>query len=181
VSVLAEILKCDYYNLGVGGSGIDIMFHNLFVWLASQPKKPKLIIVQWPSAERFSHLLNNNVNKTIDESVLLRTISPNTTYTNATAMLLAGDDLNFFKTVELLIKVKIEHIKKLFDVPMLELSLKNPPNFKDNSLIPFDPGNKKIDFARDQVGTTRSGHYGNLTHANLARRLVIELYKKYNF
>jgi hypothetical protein len=181
VSVLAEILKCDYYNLGVGGSGIDVMFHNLFVWLASQPKKPKLIIVQWPSAERFSHLLNNNINTPIDQSVLLQTVSPNTNYPGAKEMLLFGDNINFFKTVELLTKVKIEHIKKLFDVPLIEISLKNPPNFKDDSLIPFEPRDKKIDFARDQVGDTCNGHYGNTTHLNLAKRLVIELYKKYNF
>jgi hypothetical protein len=180
VSVLAKILKCDYYNLGVGGSGIDVMFHNLFVWVASQPKKPKLIIVQWPSTERFSHLLYNNVDKPIDEEVLLRTISPNTNYSDATEMLVSGDSINFFKTVELLTKVKIEYIKKLFGVPILEVSLKNTPNFKDDSIIPFDTYNRTTDFARDQIGNTFSGHYGIMTHSNLAKRLVIEFHKKYN-
>jgi len=179
-SVLAKLLHCDYYNLSVGGSGIDVMFHNLFVWLASQPKKPKLIVIQWPSAERFSHLLYDNINKPIDEEVLLRTIFPNTNYSDATEMLVSGDSINFFKTVELLTKVKIEYIKKLFGVPMLEVSLKNPPNFKDDSIIPFDTYNRTTDFARDQIGNTFSGHYGIMTHLNLAKRLVIEFHKKYN-
>ena len=43
----------DYYNLGLGGSGIDAMFFNLIQWISHVPKKPKALIVQWPNIARF--------------------------------------------------------------------------------------------------------------------------------
>lgn len=43
----------DYYNLGLGGTGIDAMFFNLVQWISHIPKKPKALIVQWPNLARF--------------------------------------------------------------------------------------------------------------------------------
>jgi hypothetical protein len=51
--LVAEQLGCDYYNLALGGSGIDAMMHNLSLWLGKVKERPKAIVVQWPDEARF--------------------------------------------------------------------------------------------------------------------------------
>ena len=51
--IVAKKLNCDYYNLAVSGSGLDIMMHNLSIWLHTIKKQPKYIILQWPDTSRF--------------------------------------------------------------------------------------------------------------------------------
>jgi|TARA_R110000822_G_C15136000_1_gene475646 hypothetical protein len=50
---VAKKLKCDYYNLGVGGSGVDTIEHNLLVWFTLFDKPPKYIFCEWPDYARF--------------------------------------------------------------------------------------------------------------------------------
>lgn len=60
--IVADELGCDYYNLAIGGSGIDVMMHNLSLWLGKVKEKPKAIVVQWPNEARFllaDELVNN--------------------------------------------------------------------------------------------------------------------------
>lgn len=51
--MVASALNCDYYNLAIAGSGIDVMMHNLTSWYLTVPKKPKYLVVQWPDETRF--------------------------------------------------------------------------------------------------------------------------------
>lgn len=51
--IVADKLGCDYYNLALGGTGIDAMMHNLSLWLGKTKERPKAIIVQWPNEARF--------------------------------------------------------------------------------------------------------------------------------
>jgi hypothetical protein len=51
--LVADQLGCDYYNLAIGGSGIDAMMHNLSLWLGKVKERPKAIVVQWPDEARF--------------------------------------------------------------------------------------------------------------------------------
>ena len=50
---VAKKLKCDYYNLGVGGGGIDAVEHNLLAWFTLYDKPPKYIFCEWPDHARF--------------------------------------------------------------------------------------------------------------------------------
>lgn len=50
--VLAKQLDIDYYNLGIGGSGIDLLSLNLSLWFSKIKKIPKLIVIQWPEVYR---------------------------------------------------------------------------------------------------------------------------------
>jgi hypothetical protein len=50
---VAKKLKCDYYNLGVGGGGIDAVEHNLLAWFTLYDKPPKYIFCEWPNHARF--------------------------------------------------------------------------------------------------------------------------------
>lgn len=46
-------LGYDYYNLAVSATGIDVVEHNIIVWLSTVKKKPKIIFIQWPDYTRF--------------------------------------------------------------------------------------------------------------------------------
>jgi len=53
---VSSALNMDYYNLGVGGSGCDVMFYNLMTWLFKYQHKPKLIVLQWSFPLRFARM-----------------------------------------------------------------------------------------------------------------------------
>ena len=61
---VAKKLKCDYYNLGVGGGGIDAVEHNLLTWLTLYDKPPKYIFCEWPDRARFMSQLPGYENMT---------------------------------------------------------------------------------------------------------------------
>lgn len=48
----AQKYNKDYYNLGLGGTGLDVMFYNVSLWLSRYPK-PKHIFLQWSDQTRF--------------------------------------------------------------------------------------------------------------------------------
>ena len=52
--LLSQKLSCDYYNLSIGGTGIDVLNYNLVTWFAKIKKPPKLLIVQWPHIVRLT-------------------------------------------------------------------------------------------------------------------------------
>lgn len=52
--LVSKELNSDYYNLGLSGSGIDIMTYNLTVWLSTVRKLPKAVIVLWTFEDRFA-------------------------------------------------------------------------------------------------------------------------------
>lgn len=60
--LVAEKLNCDYYNIAVGGLGIDAILHNLSMWFLTVSKKPKALVIQWPTKSRFCIFDDNRVN-----------------------------------------------------------------------------------------------------------------------
>ena len=49
---LSQQLGLDYYNLGLAGSGADLLCENLSKWFSSIKKIPKLVVIQWPAPNR---------------------------------------------------------------------------------------------------------------------------------
>ena len=49
---LAQELGMDYYNLGLAGSGADLLCENLSNWFINVKKIPKLVVIQWPAPNR---------------------------------------------------------------------------------------------------------------------------------
>lgn len=49
---LAQKLNMDYYNLGLAGSGADLLSENLSMWFKNINKIPKLVVIQWPAPNR---------------------------------------------------------------------------------------------------------------------------------
>ena len=51
--LLSKNLNCDYYNLGMSGSGMDVVLYNLITWYNQFKKPPKYTIIQFPDDTRF--------------------------------------------------------------------------------------------------------------------------------
>ena len=62
--LVAKNLKCEYYNLSVGGGGLDALEHNLLMWFTLYDKPPKYIFCEWPPYERFMMQLPGYKNMT---------------------------------------------------------------------------------------------------------------------
>ena len=45
-NILRERLKIDTYNMGLSGTGNDVIAHNLIVWLSKAVKTPKFVVIQ---------------------------------------------------------------------------------------------------------------------------------------
>lgn len=59
--VTSKLLGLDYYNLGIGGSGCDVMMYNLLTWLHKFEHKPKLLVIQWPFHLRYIRQSNEGI------------------------------------------------------------------------------------------------------------------------
>jgi len=59
--LVSEKLNCDYYNLSISGTGIDVLEHNLLTWFLTIKQKPKALIVQWPDHSRFLNISSDNM------------------------------------------------------------------------------------------------------------------------
>ena len=151
--ILAEKLKCDYYNLGLGGSGIDILLHNLTIWIATQPKKPKAVIIQWPYCQRFTHFSHDPVKCTDPEELILHISNPHTSNKSAIDMLAAGEDIHYFKTFAKLAKIKIDCMLSAINVPVYHICIENRYLFSTKDKILYFFG---VDLARDNHSGIRS-------------------------
>lgn len=88
----ANALGIDYYNLALGGSGIDVMTHNLMMWIHTVKKLPKALIIMWPQTARFARL------KECGE-LLSFEIPSCATSTDDEKFIVTGEKINFFETV----------------------------------------------------------------------------------
>ena len=149
--VLSESLNCSYYNLGVGGSGTDILLHNLIVWFGTVKQKPKLVIIQWPYWARYARFTREPTSATLHDT-LISTVGGVSDPT-----LMEGEGVHYFKTIEHLAKIKINY---MIDVPILNVGLSYYPSFLNEEFIIFDA----LDEARDL-------HLGIESHKNLALKL----------
>ncbi len=149
-NIVAKELNCDYYNLALGGSGIDTMMHNLNLWLHTIKKQPKYIICQWPDPNRFITY----------ESDVFHAHGLWEKDPNILNFILAGDTNCYFKARVMLAKILIASMNNVIKVSLL--SNENEVHFK------------RYDIARDGL------HYGIESNRILAEHILekISLNKK---
>lgn len=145
--LLARKMQCDYYNLAIGGSGIDVLIHNLVVWFSTVKKKPKAVIIQWPDYTRY----------VTGDAVGLQPRGAWDNDPESINFLMGGLENDFFTARKTLSN---SLINALITVPVI--------NFTIGNLIPFDNqsiGEPVVDFARDLA------HPGNESHENFAESI----------
>lgn len=105
--ITSNYLKSDYYNLGVGGSGCDVMIHNTLLWLHKFDHKPKLLVIQWPFELRYIR------ESTVDEKFV--ETEGSWSKDNYLDFMLLGDSVGYFPLrtklyIKLLSEIKIPKI-----------------------------------------------------------------------
>lgn len=136
-------LGLDYYNLALSGTGFDVVFHNLMIWVQIY-KKPKCLVIQYPNSARFSIIKENNIQQ----------VGSWTTDNKLQSFLIDGEESGFFGFRN---KSYIKILEKIVDNPIIKLSFDN--------IIPIDKAAtliRKMDYAIDNL------HFGPVTHMNVA-------------
>jgi len=152
--LVSKEFNCDYYNLGMGGTGPDTLIHNLTVWLNTF-KKPKAIVVQWPFWGR--HILMN-----FPQHDSLRAVGPWSQDNDSLSFILAGERVNYFKSVQYLAKVRIDS----FNLPTVHVT----SNYEgDSAKIP----DYCIEF--HELDRARDVHMGIISHDTLYTQIYERL------
>lgn len=146
--IVSKELKCDYYNLSLGGSGIDTMMHNLNIWLHKIKHQPKYIVWQWPEPTRYLSYDGKNINRhgTWQDD------------TNTSNFIIAGDMSNYFHARIKLAESLLEQLPNVVEIDFFT---------KKNKNIFFE----RLDLARDDL------HYGVESNKNLASKLYDRMHK----
>lgn len=148
--LISKQLNCSYYNLAVGGCGIDVLQHNMSVWL-TRYKKPKLLVLQWPDWTRFLWLESNEKN--------LVPVGSWTNHRRLKEFIILGENSNYFLTRQYL----ANQLAISFNIPLINVligGLKASKHIDSKIVI------EVLDRARDLT------HYGVETHSNAATRIL---------
>lgn len=156
-NLLQKDLNIDVYNMGIGGTGHDVVAHNLLTWAHTVKKKPKFIVIQWSDLRRFLTEIGPDSYMSVG---LWNEGEP-------TKFILAGDSIRYFKTKSLLAR---KLIKQAFDVPIIEILWNEELFFKpsDNDIC-IPKAKVENDFGRDL------SHPGIKTHRIWADSIIEKL------
>lgn len=90
--LMSSELNMDYYNLALGGSGIDTMTYNLIQWFNNVKKLPKAVIIIWSFPTRFLLVEPKSINFVL----------PNNSERNLLHFMVMGDKLKYFNSKKIL-------------------------------------------------------------------------------
>lgn len=160
-------LGIDYYNLGLGSTGLDAMFSNIVNWLNLYPK-PKLICLFWSGETRFLQLIDHNINYN------LTSVGPNFTKSLAEEHAITyGEIAGLFKTRYLIFAKTLENIFNKNNIKYVNISnLQTHTEFNINNDLMTIPkfytqfNNIRTSDGRDDI------HFGNGTHKFISDWLV---------
>lgn len=131
--LIASQLNCDYYNLSISASGIDVIEHNLLMWLSKFEKLPKFLLIQWPSLTRYAC-------KSLDVNNIMPS-GPWLEEENNLKFLSLGDEKGLFLARKQLASQLIENT---YDTPIINLEYSSNDGYLNNSVY-FN----RHDYARD--------------------------------
>jgi hypothetical protein len=93
----AKELGVDYYNLALGGTGIDVMTYNLLMWITRVKKLPKALVILWPQTTRFSLLANGTIISIAPASLT----NDGPLHNDIRTFIGSGTMINFFETTKI--------------------------------------------------------------------------------
>jgi hypothetical protein len=148
--LISNTLGIDYYNLALGGSGIDTMAYNLIAWINTVKKPPKAVVITWTYETRFLSIHDDNsVTLNLAAATPAGRISP----VNSTArFMILGEDIGYFAS------------KKKLCQKMTRLC------YNDSTIIETNvDDHSNFDFARDLM------HLGIMSHQVIAKKILDKL------
>jgi len=150
--LVSKELNCDYYNLAVEGSGIDVQEHNLVTWFYRFNHKPKFVIVQYPDMTRYmaqypgyDSLLPNGVWSEDDNTKKFIVNSHEVGYLEARA------------------KFCVNTIRQVISVPLVII------NFDGIKKYDYGITIKKLDWSRDFI------HAGIKSHEKITSNILEQI------
>lgn len=143
--VLANKLKCDYYNLALGATGIDVVLHNLVIWFSTIKKQPKAVIIQWPD---FTRLITGTHTDYLEPRGMWMQLEDYNRFVNL------GINLNFFEAKKILAHYLVQNMIKC---PIVYFGISKIIPFNDDTII-----KPIIDYGRD------CSHPGILSHQSFS-------------
>ncbi len=130
--IVSAALDKDYYNLGVSGTGIDVMSHNLVMWFKTVPKLPKALVIMQPEPTRFV--------TSIEQDYLHERYSCDG-HEDTARFIVSGEEIDFFNTRY---RLQMMLIYNLFNqCPIIEMAWQ--PDENKEEVINLE----SIDLARD--------------------------------
>jgi hypothetical protein len=135
-NLVSSNLKCDYYNLAISATGIDVVEYNLLTWFFKFNKKPKAVIAQLPDHSRFvsmypgydNLLPNGSWNATNDK--------------NVGKLLFNGEETGAFHARK---NISYRLINTVVQCPLVKLNYNGHASYSDTGDISF----RRLDLARD--------------------------------
>jgi hypothetical protein len=163
--LLSEKLNCDYYNLAQGGTGLDIMFYNLNIWLDRYPK-PKHVFVQWTDPTRFLG------DRGHDEKIGILGYTPEghwSTSNTARKFILLGEETGYWNLRAKMFHLMLKEKFKKLELPYTYISFLG--EFHNTEIMVPERFfyHNSLDYARD------CAHFGNKTNQDLADRIYDSL------
>lgn len=152
--IVSKKLDCDYYNLALGATGIDVVEYNLLTWFGKIKKKPKCVVIQWPDHSRFLSAYPNykslieNGSWSQDEHV---------------QKFLASSEITGFFHARKNISYRL--LKEVIDVPIIDVHFTSLSPYDNNSMLWF----RKVDLGRDL------SHSGIKSHRGVADTLITHI------
>ena len=182
---LKEITGLDVYNLGLGGTGIDVMLHNLVIWSTIAVNPPAMVVCQWSdinrSMEMYSATANPNTLSKHQQLVGSNHLSepiPMKKYW-IEHFLHAGNELNFYNSRAVIAEIQIKKLyqkSKIVNVvlPGWQVNEQIITTWTLNNKIWWTPtpdkqwltARYKLDYARDLQ------HKGRVANSWLAQEIV---------
>jgi hypothetical protein len=149
--LVADELGIDYYNLGLGGSGIDVMTYNLVSWLNTVKKLPKAVVIMWTYEARFAIIHPNKLTFHLPGNTNPRS-GKFMNMTDAGRFMGLGNDIDYFNS------------KKIFNSKMVKSC------YSETTLIELETDDfVYYDSARDLM------HYGIISQQILAKKILNKL------
>ena len=162
---IAEKTGLPVYNLGLSGTGIDIMLHNLVAWRNFISQPPKILVVQWTQDFRTASI-------DTDTKLLTGTRTPDENQ-EIFKFVDSGLNIGAFTTRAMMAEALIKELYKQSEIVNVHVPSWESEHYGQHRAVSWLPtGNSHIDFARDMQ------HRGRHGHAELADN-ILKLFNKF--
>lgn len=164
-SKLSDITGLPVYNLGLAGTGIDTMLHNLIAWRNYMIPPPKVLVIQWTQCFRTATI-------NYDTKMITGTHSPDESQ-DIFKFIDGGLNSGAFDSRATLAEQLIKELYKQSEIINVHVPGWETDRYGTTKAVSWRPGTDSVpDFARDLQ------HRGSAGHAELATN-ILKLFNKF--